>query len=1147
MSTLRRFYAAAIAFPFAFALLVHGRGNATPPLTQAPAAANSGSAVAAEPLPCLHPIASTPPTPGQIDPVRNPSGSAARSTLPLTAVGKRWTLYSLGVNAINAWTRADDGRIWLATGSGVKCVDEKSGTVRHDTLQGGSGLPTENIVAITATRSGDVWCFASKSLDSSRRSYFLCRLESGQAQWQTIRTFDLPIVSDDDESLNRPGLLASGRYLAVALPGEEHTPLLLWDGTVWKDLPIPAEMQPFDNQFYNRLLFRVSLVSLDDTHLSFITATGFHLLRLPSAQATAAVGTRRNETMFDTPVRTHTILAATPTSLPVRVESGYWTAVYSRPFRDGFARGDEDAPRPAAGRWDLVRVLPGGGATTMAPAPQPDGNAPGASDSPPQSFALHATDDGTAVWVAVTYEDNARVEAQIIRFDVVRGTWKVMLTIAPASSPVRTLEPSEGTPGRTPEDWSGIPMEMAAHLAGYGKNFPAAPYHAAFTALPTWFCSPQPLPEWPQYKGESIAKVRTDDGDTWSIETRQDGRVLSRRNSAAVPGSAPEWFNAPPAPLNPRPPIRGLATTPDGKLLVATDLSVQRFTPGRKRWEHVSGAATDITGPGTHLLTTAEGVVWVAGLQEAARLDAPDRRQVTRWQMKVIGTHPDNGLWLADSTPTESGPPRLFQIKSGADAPAAVPVAPYPAPKTIDPGTIFFAATGDVAWCSDLLRSDNERYDNCLLGYDTRAGKWLPPLKVISAGQFPVWRTEDGYYHAVISTPDGDAIFRIAGSAGRWERVTLLPDDPDAVSATPVPTTVWGRQARDLRFVSADRRRFWFHHGLGVVWEFDRKQRTWKRHVAPPAFFPLRFPLSGVTLLAAPRDSYQRGVILATAVLGDTLFAASESGLAAFDRRTHVWRWERLPLGVGGDPRMDPSSLTLAPDSLVVQFSPYVIGRYNGPSVVARFDRKALRWREMWYPGGPLGPGPDGRIYRLEHDSRSFWATTDQGLYRLDPKTRRWRNVSVELGAAATASAATAASSRTYRVGLGKNAVEPGKSVWVVRTYRDEQQKPAPLPFLWHYDVPGDRWEHFPLATAAGQDEHLYVYESGTYAQEQDAVWLLTNSGPFRFDRKTHGFTRGGPAFDAPTDLRYMFVLPDEQGVPIRWFVGSGTVLRIAP
>jgi hypothetical protein len=59
-----------------------------------------------------------------------------------------------------------------------------------------------------------------------------------------------------------------------------------------------------------------------------------------------------------------------------------------------------------------------------------------------------------------------------------------------------------------------------------------------------------------------------------------------------------------------------------------------------------------------------------------ARLDAPpDRRQVTGWQLKVIGTRPDGGLWLADSTPSAStlasSPPRLFQINGeAADAPA---------------------------------------------------------------------------------------------------------------------------------------------------------------------------------------------------------------------------------------------------------------------------------------------------------------------------------------------------------------------------------------------------------------------------------------------------------------------------------------------
>jgi hypothetical protein len=214
-------------------------------------------------------------------------------------------------------------------------------------------------------------------------------------------------------------------------------------------------------------------------------------------------------------------------------------------------------------------------------AAQPAQRVSGGSDSPPHSLALHATDDGTEVWVAVTYADNDHVEAQVLRFDAGRGTWKVMLTVGPDN---QTLEPSEGTPGRTPEDWSGIPMEMAAHLACYGRTSPPPRITPRSRHYPPGYCPPQPLPEWPRYEGESIGRIRTENGDTWGIETRKDGRVLSRLSGTAAPDSAPERFAAPPAPLNPRPPVRSLAATPDGKLLVATDLSVQRFTPGRKRW-----------------------------------------------------------------------------------------------------------------------------------------------------------------------------------------------------------------------------------------------------------------------------------------------------------------------------------------------------------------------------------------------------------------------------------------------------------------------------------------------------------------------------------------------------------------------------------
>ncbi|MBC8135674.1 MAG: hypothetical protein H8F28_07305 [Fibrella sp.] len=1113
MSSYRLY--SAIIFLSAFALVLLGDGNAAPPVAPNPAPT--------APVTCIHPITATPPTPEQIDPARYPHGSDARRALPLAPSGERWTLYSEKVNHINAWARASDDRVWIATGSGVKCVDEKTNTIRHDTPQGGSGLPTENIIAIATAGNGDVWCFASKTLDSFRCSYYLCHLESGRARWQTIRTFELPIRSDD-ESLYRPGLLASGRYLAVALPGEDHTPLLLWDGAVWLDLPIPARSPTFgSSQFFHSPPLSVSLVSLDDTHLSIVTPTGFHLLRLPPA------GTTRDETMLAPPARSQTILAATPASRPARVESGYWVVVHENAGGEAVAPRDEEESRQIASRWNLFRVLPGGSVATMAPAPQP---APDESDSPPQSVALHATDDGTEVWVAVTYQDNDRIEAQILRFDAVRGTWKVMLTVSPGFPPGRPLEQLEGTPGRTAEDWSGIPIEMAAHLVRVRENFPAASHHAAFTALPTWFCPPQPLPQWSWGDGANIPNIRIGEGDTWSVETRGDGSVLNR---TAALGSAVERFAPPPAPRNPLPPIRGLASTPDGKLLVATDLSVQRFTPARKRWEDASGGAADLLGPDTRLLTTADGAVWVAGPQAVARLDTPGRRQVIQGRLTVIGIRPDGGLWLADSTPLVSGAPRLFQVNGEADTPVVVPVAPYPAPQTIDPGTTFFAATGGVVWCSHLLRGDNGRYDYCLLGYDAQVGKWLPPLKLYgsSQGGQPVWRAEDDYYHAVISTPDGDAIFRIAGATGQWERVVLMPDDPVAVSATPAPTTVWQRQARGLTFVSADRRRFWFHQGLGVAWEFDRKHRTWKCHAAPATFFPLRFPLSGVAS-PTPRESLQRGPILATVILGDTLFAASASGLVAFDRRTHVWRWERLPLGVGGDPRMQPSRLTSAQDSLLVQFFPGVTGHYAGPSVIARLDRKALRWREMWYPGGPLGPGPDGELYGLKHDGRSLWATTDRGVYRLDAKTRRWRSVSAELGAP----------SLVPLLALGENAVEPGKSVWVARTRRDEQH-PTRLPLLSRYDVPRDRWEHFPASPEleTGSD----AFWLGVYAQEPDAVWLTTGNGPLRFDRKTHQFTRAGPAFENSTNLRYMFVLPDAQGVPIRWFVGSGIALRLAP
>ncbi len=80
---------------------IHGRSYTSSSRRRKRDPAHPSPGTATEPLPCLHPIASTPPTPGQIDPATNPPGSDAHRALPLAAIGKRWTLYSQIINCIS--------------------------------------------------------------------------------------------------------------------------------------------------------------------------------------------------------------------------------------------------------------------------------------------------------------------------------------------------------------------------------------------------------------------------------------------------------------------------------------------------------------------------------------------------------------------------------------------------------------------------------------------------------------------------------------------------------------------------------------------------------------------------------------------------------------------------------------------------------------------------------------------------------------------------------------------------------------------------------------------------------------------------------------------------------------------------------------
>jgi hypothetical protein len=1091
-----------------FLLCLRSDGAATPSQDLAPDT----------PAACLHPATATPPTPEQLAPGLHPYGSDSRRLLPLAAQSKQWALYSEGVNHINAWARDSDNRVWLATDSGVKCVDENADTVRHDTLQGGSGLPTEKIIAITTAVNGDIWCLARQQETLSGVLYTLCHLPQGQVRWRTVHTFKIRYLVEDTSPLRRPSLLANGRYVAITLPGEANTPLHLWNGETWQDLALPVPGFSSAGP-----AFGLSLVSLDNTQVGLLTPTGIHLLRLPATRDTNTDNPLVGP--FTIPQPGQTFLAATPTGRSVggrSGEEGFWVAAH-----ENIVVPTPDAPDRVLPRWRLLRVVPGRDAISSPPPPSlTDGNTSSNAndfDTLPRSLTLHVTDDDATVWVAATYEENHPAAAQIFRFDTARQTWKVVLTILSALS----QSPSQDrvVPGLSPEDWSGIPREMAAALVCVAQDHDITLPLAAFTILPTWFCSPVSLPSWPWGNGVKLLKATTEQGDVWSIE--QGVPALLRRPAGS--NGVPERIAPPPPPRLTSPAIRGLVVTPDGKLLVSTDLSVQRFTPGRKRWEELADSPTDLLGPITRLLATADNTVWVNGPQAVAPLQA-EKSRFDIHPLEVIGAAPDGGFWLAPSMARPPEPLRLYHHsgKSG-DTPQPVTIAPYPAPQTIDPGGRFFATTGTIAWCSVLLRSSNTQYSYCLLGYDTQTGIWLPPLKPYAGTQrsLPVWQVEDSEY-AIVTTPDGEAMFRHSHATRRWERVALLPDDPDAIATAPPPTTVWQRQARGLTFIAAERDRFWFHQGLGVVWEFDREGRTWKRHAAPAAFFPRPFPLSGVAV-PFPRPAYQRESIRAAVFLGDTLFAASESGLAAFDRRSHTWRWERLPLGIGGNPQMMPSRLTSAADFLLVQF------HLSGHSVLARFDRKALRWHELWYSEGPLGPGPEGSLYSLQHDGRALWATTEQGLYRLDDKTRRWRNVATELGAP----------SRVPLLALGEQGIEPGKSVWVVRV-NQAANAAKPLPLLLRYDVRYNRWEHFPLPLSEPKTP-IRAYSQGVYGQEPDAVWFTTERGPFRFDRKTHLFTHVGPDFDTPADLSYLFVLPGTDGVPVRWFVGGKTALRLSP
>jgi hypothetical protein len=939
--------------------------------------------------------------------------------LGLAASGAGWSVYSRGVNRINA-SASQGAETWLATDMGVKVLDRAHKTVTHYTRF--DGLPDDRVLAITASADGAWAIVASKHGDAPAAS--VCELKRGASQWRVLRETPRPIVPilpqySGTNAVYLPGaplenalVSACPEKLCVAL-----SPVRRGDRAIAscfdRRLNVWDEIPPLPAALADRTTLNITWLDVDRDGIWLATTGG--LLRYQLREKTW----RRY-------LPDRMVYAA------VKAEDGtLWLADYlaSVPAVDPNPKSAID--NTPSGLWFATHVVPKTGLTKDFPVPDAGIRQPAYAARVPMTLAGIVIVGGN-LWLTPGARHPYGNPVPFFRLNLQDNSWR--------SFPVQQ-----------PADVDALPDAALAQPA-----LPRATLQAAFYPwrLTDWICKDAAEP--PQDAANRNSQVNKEsDGSQWSTDSRTIALTDPKGNTLRRFGLSQVAI-----PVTPQ---ISAVTVLNGILYVSANAEIQAFDLGASTWKRVRVPRSNYSNSSDDRLI-ADGDRLLIGMptmalryDPAAQLfssEATAQNGGFRLLGRIGGVAwlrgSDNLLCKADA---QSG-----EIETAELAPLPADLAgAYEAAQP-------FGAAGGLVWFR--LRDKKTPEKGMFAGYDPIAAAWKRGHAAPSAYPNPPTCLGAGRRVYLPVVEDGASVCCYDTETDQWsvaapkppnghglQSLTVVSADADAIwmldSGTrslmgyhrktanwetfEIPLGLWTPQNGNEAILSGDS--IYLATSLGV-WKFNTGSHLWTQL---PGFPSRDLYLNGITTdtanvwsLARPSNSNQAFAVRFDKAArrwtawgekegfpekaypayivpdGSTAWTLASGVCFRLDAASNRWdnvsaRLARPPSEQSDAPitvRPDLSSTpyleigAIVPDGDIVWLLPRSLMNDRDKTVqkplLVEFDRRTGRYERL-----APNPGPAAMVTgsTMQVDADAVWVPTNEGVYRYSKTERAWRKI----------------------------------------------------------------------------------------------------------------------------------------------------------
>jgi hypothetical protein len=967
--------------------------------------------------------------------------------LGLAVTGGKWSVYSRGVNRINA-AAVSGSETWLATDMGLKRLDRSRGAETHFTRL--DGLPDDRVLAVAAV-AGSAWAItaanATQRADASTAS--LCEYAPAAGRWRVLREMGRPIVAKVQPGFGTPQPYAPGSPLENALvaacpeklcvalspvPRDDKPLVLCYDRrlAVWDEIRRPASLagDPAST---------LSVTWMDVNRDEIWLATTAGLLRY-----------RLREKVWQRYLPERMIYAATRAT-----DGTLWLATYLPGARPAAPTAAAGAAEVASGHWFATHFAPRTGQSTNYQAPDA---------GPRQSaYALHVPQTfsgisivGRGVWLTPGMRHPYGLHDPFVRLNPQDGAWKsYSVQAAPEMDAVPDAALQQPTLPRTMLQSSYFPWRLT-----------------------DWICSD--AIEIPKASPVSPASLNKDsDGTTWTT----DGRALLQMDEHSV---TLHRYSVGQLALPVTPQVSSVAVL-NGRVYAMSSGDLQCYDPAAGVWQKIKLPRSSWVNPNDERLIPDGNRLWVGTPTMALRYDPGTQQFATECSSQNGGYRL---LGMAAGAVWLRGPDSLLyraDLKTGD--PEAAETAPLPAeiaakferplPFGLQSGLIWFRLQDKKEPDKCLFAGYNPTTESWTRGYVTKLSGALPSC--IGSGARTFFSTAED--SASIVCYD-QALQTWAPVATKRSGLTLISvDDGEIVGIEP--------NSRSL-----------------VV--LDRKTSTWTPYEMPQSLY-----------------AQQTGSEAVRA--GATVFVATNLGVWEFGLDTHTWA--QLPGFASRDIYLN--GLSVDPASV------WSIARpSNGNQAFAvRLDKATHRW-SVW---GEKQGFPE-KLYppAITPDGAGAWVLASSFCYHLGPNGTAWDNVSARLSgdpdelAAAPIVRANAGGAPSVQIA---SIAPDGDSVWLLPRSMAGGFPPAAHALLVRFDRRDGKFERLTPSLGPSVDV------AGSLLQvDQDAVWIPTSAGVFRFGKAEGKWTKVTPPAAADWKPDSTIAVVERGGS--RWFFGMDNAVR---